>query len=274
MSCETSCCLFSRGEFYIGDSSSICSADVSGLICGGESPLKKIGNIDTASITISSTILGAENRYLPLKDPESRIAIQSIGLNLTLLCPKNINMKQGLFSLDYEGDEVLDFVQEFTLCNSEALSECNFFKFSHFGVDKESLVLLVLDEDSEVLATLEEGVDYIVNDHGVEILRDLFYTGQTFLRFVYDYNDTGAQEYGFLDQFKGYKYLYFKGTNYGDDSNSPFGVEIYKVLFNPVSQLDLISQGSYFVINLTGIIEKDFKREEELLDTYFKIRRI
>lgn len=271
MSCEINCCTFLRGEFYIGDSSSFCNET---LICGGETPLKKMGNIESASINISSQVLGRENRFHANKKSCSRIAIQSVDLALTLLCPKDLNMKQALLSQDYVGDEGADFVQEFTLCDNNSMNECNFFKFKKLGVDQDSLTVLVLNGDSETLATLEEGLDFIFNEHGIEMLRNVFFTGQTFLRLTYNYNDTLAQEYNFLTEFTGYKYLYFKGTNYGEDQNSPFGVDIYKVLFNPVSQLDLISQGSYFVINLTGRIEKDFSKQEDDLDSYFKIRRL
>lgn len=258
----------------MADSSSLCGIS-EGLVCGMDGPLRKLGNIESATINISSQILGTENRFHTENKTCTRVAIQNVDIALTLLCSKDMNLRQGLYSSKYEGEAAEDYVQDFQLCDEDSLEECNFFKFEKFGIDLNSVTVVILDEDNEVLATLVEETDFTVSDHGITILQDLFYTGQVSMRVTYDYDDTSVQEFDFLTQFQGHKYLYFKGTNYNDGtSTNAVGVEIYRALFNPVSQLDLISNGNYFVINLIGRIEKDYSKEEDNLGSYFKLRRL
>lgn len=277
MSCNTNCCTFLRGEMYIADSLSSCASS-GGLVCASDKPLKKMGNIESATISISSQILGSENRHNNNNNkPCTRIAIQGVDISLTLLCTKNLNMKLATQSKDHVGDFMVGYAQEFTICSQDDLQECNFFKFNKSGF-AGSLVVLLLDEDSETLETLTLDIDYSVSQHGIELLHEIINADAKFIRLTYNYDDRaeqGLQQFNFLSEFQGHKYLYFKGTNFAEGlgEEDPFSIEIYRVLFNPVSQLDLISNGSYFVINLVGRIEKHFENEDDGLGGYFKIRR-
>lgn len=279
MSCETKCCTFLRGELFIGDSSSVCDA-TSGLVCGKDQPLKKIGNVEGATISISSQILGTENKFhYQTNKPCARVSIQSVDISIAISCTKKDNMNLGFLSKDYVGDFLVGYTQDFTICDESSLDECNLFVFKKNGVDLSSVVAAVYDSESELLYTLVLGTDYSVTSHGIELLRDVVIAEAQYLRITYNYDDRpefrSVQEFDFLSEFKGHKFLYFKGTNYGDaeEEEDPFGVEIYRVLFNPVSQFDLISQGNYFLINLVGRIERDHSKADEDLGGYFKIRR-
>lgn len=237
-----------------------------------------MGNIESASISISSQILGSENRYNQNNKPCTRIAIQSVDIALTLLCTKTDNLNLGLMSKTHVGDWLDGYTQEYIICSAKDVQECNLFKFDKGGFVSGSQVVQLLDAESNVTDLLVLGVDYSVTPHGIELLKDILLTNQKYLRITYNYDDRpeqGLDEFNFLSEFQGHKYLYFKGTNYaeGIESDDPFSVEIYRVLFNPVSQLDLISNGSYFVINLAGRIEKHFENEEDGLGGYFKIKR-
>lgn len=272
---ENSCCTFLRGELYISDSSSVCDS-TNGLVCGFEQPLKKMGNIEGATISISSQILGTENKFHYMNNnPCSRVAIQSVDISLTISCTKKDNMKLGLLAKEFVSDSLEGYVQEVLICNGNTMGADNFFMFKKSGVDLESVVASVFDADSELLYNLIEGEDYAVSPHGITLLDDVIVPDAQYFRITYDYNEAGTEEFDFLSEFNGHKFLYFKGTNYADDDNleSPFGVEIYRVLFNPISQFDLISQGNYFVINLVGRVERDYTKTEEGLGGYFKIKR-
>lgn len=277
MSCVTNCCTFLRGELLIGDSLSACAANNS-LVCANETPLKKMGNIESASISITSQILGTENRFHKNK-PCSRMAIQSAELSLTVRCTSLENMNLALYSKNHEGDFLVGYTQDFLVCDESVLRKCNFFLFHKNGVNLSTVIVTVYDEDDNLLETVNAS-NYDLTPHGIELLNDLNIVGARTLRIQYSYDDRqeinpSLNEFDFLSEFKGHKYLYFKGTNYADgvENEDPFGVEIYRVLFNPISQIDLISQGSYFVINLVGRIEKDFAKADNGFGGYYKIRR-
>ncbi len=249
-------------------------ANTGGLVCGIEAPLRKMGNIQTATITIQSEVVGSENRYNASGvKPCSRVSVSQVVLSLSLLCSKTDNMNLSLQSETFEPDPTVGYIQEFTLCDSSALAKGNFFVFEKSGVVQGSLVATILDPGPATIATLTEGTDFIFTPHGIELLQDLVIAGAAYLRLTYTYDDTGLDEFNFLSEFQGPRYLYFKGTNYGDGDEAPLGVEIYKVLFSPLSQLDLISQGNYFLLNLTGQIEIDYAKKDLGLGGYFKLRR-
>lgn len=270
---ENSCCTFLRGEFYMADSKAACSS-TGGLVCGADGPLKKIGNVQSATINIQSEVLGKENKYNSSAiNPCSRIQVSSVSIAISLLCSKNKNMSLGLQSSSLIPNPTVGYVQEYTICDEEALFAGNLFVFEKSGVDLSSVVVQLLDEDSIVTDTMVLDTDYSVSAHGVELLQGFGLLTNVYLRITYDFDDTLFNEYNFLSEFKGHKYLYFKGTNFGESEEEPFGVEIHRVLFSPVSQLDLISQGNYFVLNLVGQIEKYFDNADLGLGGYFKIKR-
>lgn len=279
MNCEVKCCTFLRGEFYIGDSLSNCD-QTSGLVCGIEKPLKKVGNVEGATITISSQILGTENKFHYKNNNNcARVSIQSVDISLAIKCTSIENMNLALLSKNHVGDFMVGYVQDFIVCDITTLRACNFFLFKKSGVILGSITVRLYDEFDVLIQPLTEDVDYVVNPHGVEMIKDIMAAGVQKIRITYNYDDRAEaekiSEFNFLSEFQGHKFLYFKGTNYADgqEDEDPFGVEIYRVLFNPVSQIDLISQGNYFLINLVGKIEQDHDKTEDGLGGYFKIKR-
>lgn len=277
MSCEINCCTFLRGELFIGDSLAPCAAN-NGLVCATDAPLKKMGNVESATISVSSQILGMENRFhYQNNKPCARVAIQSVDIAMTIKCTKTENMNLGLFSKNHVGDWTVGFRQDFTICDNTVLRQCNFFLFKKSGVVTGSVLVRVYDEDDNLLETLAVDLDYSISHHGIELLRDLNIADAQSLRITYNYDnrsEMGVEEFDFLTEFQGHKFIYFKGTNFAEgEDDEPFGVEIYRVLFNPISQIDLISQGDYFVINLVGRIELDFEKADQGLGGYYKIRR-
>jgi len=246
----------------------------SGLVCGIEAPLKKMGNIQSASIIIQSEILGKENRYNQTNiKPATRLQVQNVALNLSVLCSKTRNMEVAMQSAPFTSGSAVGFVQEYLLCDGLALSEGNFFVFKNNGTVITDLLVQVLDVDGNLIEALVLDTDFSFSSQGIELLRNRVIAGAVYLRITSNYNNTGLDEFNFLSEFKGPKYLYFKGTNYGEGEEEPLGVEIYKVLFSPVSQLDLISQGNYFLLNLTGQIELDYANQDLNLGGYFRLRR-
>ena len=277
MSCETNCCTFLRGELFIGNSLSSCAAN-NGLVCGVDAPLKKMGNIESATITVSSQILGTENEF-HYKNNKSctRVDVQSVDIAMTIKCTKKNNMNLAMFSKDHVGDFAIGFRQDFTVCDVTVLRECNFFLFKKGGVILSSVVVGVYDEDNNLLQPLTLDVDYSITPHGIELIQDINVLNVQSLCITYNYDnrsEQGLEEFDFLTEFQGHKFIYFRGTNFAEGEEvEPFGVEIYRVLFNPISQIDLISQGDYFVINLIGRIELDFDKINDGLGGYYKIRR-
>lgn len=277
MSCETNCCTFLRGELFIGDSLSSCGSS-GGLVCGSEQPLKKMGNIEGATISVSSQIIGTENRFhYENNKPCARVSIQGVDISLTILCTKKDNMNLGFLSKNHVGDFLNGYTQENIICDDSVLKACNLFVFKKSGVDLSSVVASIYDENSILLYTLILDTDYTISDHGVELLEDIAIPDAQYFRLIYNYDNRSetqsVEEFDFLSEFKGHKFLYFKGTNFAEEEKDPFGVEIYRVLFNPISQFDLISQGNYFVINLVGRIERDYNKVDQGLGGYFKIKR-
>lgn len=270
---EDKCCTFLRGDFYMAEAKASCDS-TGGLVCGIEAPLRKMGNIQSAVINIQSDIQGAENKYNSEgTNPCARIGFVNATITLSLLCSKQENLKLSLQSKSFVPSPTSGYVQEFKLCDALSFQTGNLFLYEKSGVDTATSVVQVLDVSNVVIQTLVKNVDYSETPHGIELLQDITTVGAVYLRITYDYDDTEFDEFNFLSEFKGPKYLYFKGTNFEDEDEMPFGVEIYRVYFTPVSQLDLISQGNYFVLNLTGQIEKSFDNEDLGLGGYFKLRR-
>jgi hypothetical protein len=273
MAIDESCCTFIRGEFFMAEAKSACDS-TGGIVCGIVSPLKKIGNIQSAVVTIQSEVLGKENKYNSNGiNPCSRIQVNSVSIALSIVCPKTKNMELALQSKEFEPTSLVGYVQEYTLCDSASKDEGNLFVFEKSGVNLGTVVVQLLNISNVVVATLVLGTNYSVSAHGIELLTPIVTVGAIYLRVTYSYDEENFNEFNFLSEFKGPKYLYFKGTNFGDSEENPLGVEFHKVLFSPVSQLDLISQGNYFVLNLVGQIEKEFVNSDLGLGGYFKLRR-
>ena len=246
---ETHCCVFTRGEFYIRDAAPCGSLPA--LVCEGQGPFKKIGNVSSAIVDISGTVLGKENEFNPA-DPESRIEIQGVNLSITMNCASSKNLLQALYGATEESDSgshILDFC--FT-----SLSSDDFFPFEFKGVDQETVVVY-LRNSGGVVSTLVLGTDYLVNSSGVQIISDsIDPLDSTTIRLAYSYDTASFNGIEFQSLFPKYKEIYFKGTNYGDDELSMFDAKFYRVLFAPLNTFDLITRDEFFTISLVGSVEK------------------
>lgn len=247
------CCVFTRGEFFIRDAVGNCLDSVEDIACsniGGS--FKKLGNVQSGLIEVDGTVLGRENEY-NLADPESRIDISSVRLTLTLSCGSSKNIRQALLGLAPESTDG-SFVEDF--CIGDALELDDFFPFKYKGVDLLTLNVYLRDDDSAV-ATLVKDTDYLVTSSGISIINDeIDLLGADYLRLAYSYDTAGYEDIEFMSAAPRYKEIYFKGINYGDGTEELFDANLYRVLFAPINQLDLITRDEFLNINLAGTVEK------------------
>lgn len=254
MSCETHCCVLSRGEFYISDWKSSCDDGIFGLDCQTVAkPFKKIGNVSSCLIEIQAEILGKENEFNPLSDTCPRTLINGVNLTLTIPCASRQNLYRALYG-EVKAADSGRHVKEFCI---DSLSECDFFTFEKQQAFSTNLDVFLVDEADVVLEELVVDVDYKYTRSGIEILRDdIDTTDAVKLRLAYDYNNEDFYDIDFGSKFQGYKTLFFKGTNFNDEDRSMFDAVFHKVLFAPVSQFDLISSNEFLTLSLSGSVEK------------------
>lgn len=239
-----------------------------GLLCETDSPFYDVGTLASALVSIQAQILGDVNRFHNKPKPCQRIIVDSVNIALSIVCAKDSNFVQGLYSKKIEGDSG-NHTQEFS-CNS--FTSGQFYPFEKGGPVISSVQVVLLDADRNVVHTLTSS-EFSASQSGIDILQDLNYPDAIYLRFSYDYDSAQSCEYDFLSEFKGPKSLFFKGSNQHGEKGK-FDIHIYKASFSPITQLDLISQGNFFIINLNGVVEKDYTREDQdWLGGYFKTMR-
>lgn len=252
MANETHCCTFTRGEFYMRDAVQQCASGVSGIACQTGTPFKKIGNVSSGLIEILGTVLGKENKFNPA-DPSARVEVLGVSLTLSISCSSVKNLRSALIA---ESPEVgpSSRTQDIALCST--LEDGDFFPFEKKGVVAPSVEVYLL-HNSVIVATLIQGVDYMVSSSGIQLIRDgVNSITSDILRFVYFYDDSNFSEIQFFSEIPKYKEVYFKGINYGDEGKSLFDANLYRVLFAPINQMDLITREEFLTINLTGSVEK------------------
>lgn len=255
MACQTHCCVFSRGEFFIADYAASCAGTLQELFCGTQTskPFRKLGNISSALVEISSSVLGIENEFNPVSETCPRSQVENVSLTVTLECASKDNLILALYGEAKEldsGSHVVDFC-------INSLSSCDFFPYEKQKALHTGHSVVLKDPFGVAIATLVEDVDYKWSASGIEIINDSIVLGAAVtLRLIYDYNNANIHEIEFLDKQIGYKSIFFKGTNYADDSSAMFNATFKKVLFAPVDQFDLISKDSLFSLTLRGTVEK------------------
>lgn len=254
MSCETHCCSFLRGEVFIADEDGVCDSGLPEITCEGfPSPYRKLGNVLSLNINMATTTIGRENKYNHAGSLCPRTSIQGVTLDMTIGCTSYNNMVQALFSTK---DEAEDSTKIDQFCIS-SLSECDFFPFSKMQADVESLSVFLKDEEGDVVKTLDIDVDYVFSRSGIKIINpSIDLEGGVTLNLSYDYDSQGFLELDFGSEKKGYKSLFFKGTNYAENGDALFDVRIHRVLFKPMGVLPLISSGEILNITLQGVLEK------------------
>lgn len=251
MSCETQCCVLSRGELYIADAE---SCDMGDLFCDTVgSGMRKLGNVLSCRIENIVEIIGTENEFIKTDDICNRISVMSSSIFLSLGCASKENF---LLALGDEAVQSESNPKTDKFCVSE-FKKCTFFPFSKKGalLTSEDIEVDVLDVDGQVLETLVYDEDFKASKSGIELLKDLEITGGFELKVRYDYNSAEFTEINFAKVLQGHKSLYFKGVNYSNGEGL-FDAEFKRVLFKPSAGFDLISQGDFFTLELDGIVEK------------------
>lgn len=264
MSCETQCCVLTRGEFLITDWGGKCSCEWDQIFCGHK-PLKafrNIGNVSSCIIENTAQIIGKENQFNPLDDTCARTMIEGVNLSITLECASHKNLLQALYS-NKSTPDAGEHHDDFTI---STLSDCDRFPLSKLKPDADSIEVVLRNPRGDVVVTLVLGTDYEVHNSVVHIINDSIdvKNGVT-LRISYEYDSTGFHEIDFATAFKGYKTLIFKGTNYAADEESVFDAIFKKVIFAPVNQFNLIPVDGFLTLNLTASVEKDDGRFYKLI---------
>lgn len=251
MATETHCCVFTRGEFFIRDAALNCGDGGSDLVCA-QGPFVKLGGLSSGMIEIQGNVLGRENEFNPAC-PESRLNVSNVTLSLTLQCASKRNLIQALIA-GADANDAGTFIQDFCF---NTLNDEMFFPFEHKGLVADTVTVYLKDSLGEVISTLVEGTDYLVSSSGIQIMNNsIDITDAVTLRITYEYDNVNSIGMEFFNGAPKYKEVYFKGTNYGDGTETLFDAVIYRVLFAPLSQFDLISQGDFFTIQLVGSVEK------------------
>ena len=254
MACETHCCVLTRGDFYISDSGPSCMDGLDSILCtSGKSPLKKIGNVLSCMVNITSEILGTENKFNPVDSTCPRVPIQRIEMTLQIGCASAKNLYRALYGLQEDAETGVQ-VDEFCF---DTLDECDFFPFGKLAPDPESIDVFLKDTEGLLVKDLILGTDYSISKSGIEIINPNIdvETGVTLL-VSYNYDTSNHFEIKFGSKKMGHKTLYFKGTNYADGGEALFDAHFPKVLFKPIESFDLISGDEFFTLTLSGVVEK------------------
>lgn len=255
MACQTHCCVFTRGEFLIADYfGPVCNgAGLDELLCGIQKPFRKVGNVSSCAVNITTEVLGTENKYNPTHDVCARIPITAVELTITLECASKENLYQALFSKKHPVEQG---TQSDVYC-IHSIGACDFFPFKKYLADEESVVATLRNPFGAITYTLVKDVDYIYHKTGIEIINDAIVMGtSTSLYLEYDFDSTNYFEIDFGSEKQGYKSLIFKGINFSDDENALFDATFHKVIFSPVAGFDLITQDGFFTLTLSGKVEK------------------
>lgn len=247
-----SCCVFTRGEFLIRPSvkgPEDCAAGVLGLLCNVEFPFLKVGNVESAVINIEGGVIGRENDFLTAL-ADARQDISNVSIDLTISCVDKKNLELALLSKadDKQSGTMSDL---FATCGK--LSHESFFPFRFKEASNVSVFINHIDD----IRPLDEGFDYILTPSGVQIINDsISIQEHEQIRIEYDYDNSNVSSFDFLNDIKDYKEIYFKGTNFGDDTETLFDARVYRVLFGPINSFDLITKGDFFKLSLSGSVER------------------
>lgn len=217
------------------------------------SAYKKVGNVPSAVVNISSQVIGKENKFVKLEDVCSRIMVEGITLDINLNCASSDNLRQALFSDKFVADSSTD-TKDFCI---DSLETGMFFPFAKSGAQLAGLQVFLRDALGNLVKELFIDVDFSFSLSGIILLQDIAIEDAVTLRLYYPYDNAGIHEFDFLNKYIGYKSLYFKGVNYNTDELHQFDCEFHKVLFTPINTFDLISRDEFFTLQLTATVEKD-----------------
>lgn len=258
------CCTLIRGDFYISDWLSDCVGGLSDIICEGQpKAFRNIGNVINAQLNIDASIKGRQNKNHNLAlDVLARLPINGVDLSITVGCTSSRNLYMALFG-EVPDEESGVYTDDY--CFDE-LEEGIFFKFTKNGASSDGLDVFLRNSNGDLVKTLIDGIDFIFNKSGIELIRDIDPETGVTLRMIYSYNTLGFHEIDFFKKNIGYKTIFLKGTNYIDASGKSFNLLINKALITPVNQLDLLSGESFLTLVLNASVERDN-------DSWFKITK-
>lgn len=266
--CSTESCVFLKGSFFIADYIDPCGG-LAPLGCPPPKPIyKPIGNVIQAEITIDSNVFGTENKHHTKYKNCSRHQIANVSLDMTLSCASVENLKKALLGEVAIGDSGSYSEQNYRVCDG-ALKECDVFMLDKYNITTGTLVVKAIDNQGGDIQILVEGTDYVYEKRTIRMLKDLTILGMDKLIFEYDYDDTEVQTLDALKTEPTVKTLMFRGTNYADEEGAFFDVQVFKFRHDPVSSLDLISQDSFLILRLQGVVERFYDGNDK--DCYFKI---
>lgn len=252
MSCETHCCVLTRGEFFISDWKRSCEVGLPEELCSIPAGFKKVGNVSSCAVNVITQVLGKENEY-NLAEPSSRVLVEGVNIQIVFECASKSNLYRALYATKLEADSGTH-VKEYCF---DTLEECDFFPFERHEADLTDVEVELRDIEGDVTYTLILGTDYKLSRSGVELLKDMAPGDGVTLVITYDYNTATNYKIDFLSEYQGYKSVYFKGTNFDDGTEAMFDAHFNKVLFAPLGEFDLITGDEFFRITLTGSVEKD-----------------
>lgn len=264
MANDSNCCTFFRGSIYLSKYVDPCSGFYD-LSCNEGLVYNDLGNVQQATVTINSSVLGVDSHLNSTVDlHKTRLLINSVDLNLNVTCSKDQNLIKFLGldkSLLNLGNETKRFSCSIDCCSVLFLKK-----------NPSNVVVTLKDEDGADVRVLDLNIDYELGIDFVKFLKDLT-DDYSYLEISYDYDESSLYDLSALKNFNTVYSVMFKGVNYAEDGNEQVDVELYKVRFSFLSSLDLISDGNFLNLSLQGRVEKDLSRECKGQDAYFKIKK-
>lgn len=248
------CCVFTRGEFLLSD----WKCDDCDPFCTDQSFLfKNLGNVVQCTVNISSEIVGTENKFNPLKDTSPRENVTGVSLSLSISCASVANLRTALYSEDVS--QLSGTKTQTTFIRS--LSEGDFIPFEKKGVNQETLTVKLKDSYG-LLNALVLNSDYRVDESGITIAKDnIDLSSANGIVLEYNYDESLYFVVDFFKKSIGYKTLYFKGINYGEDESQLFDAVFHKVIFAPMQSFELLPTDSFFTINLNAKVEREADKD-------------
>lgn len=258
--CQTDCCNFIRGEVYISESKSACSKTLSSILnCkGASSPMRKIGNVETLTLSIESEIRGLASKTNFIESLACATSIvNNVGLSMTINCIDKENLKLGLYGTSQDLSESGSVSGE-KYCGE--FKKCYYTRTQKCGIS--NLVLEIEDNLGNVVLTLVEGEDYTTDSFGFEFLNTINLASNQFLVASYDYDESSYRVTQPLTETKGPFNIYFKGTSLNGQKD--YHVELFKVILQPASLLEIISSDNFQSFEFNGTLMRDCTKGQGL----------
>ena len=218
------CCYIGRGQVYLQKHEDSCPTEAAPW----DTALLPIGNSSSLELTINENIIEQKSYTSVVGGTECSFSeIESIDLNVTNSCFKIRNLVLALFgnSQDVVSAAVTEEVHRVN-------AECELIPFKN---QYDKTVAPVITDGG--MTTYVAGVDYILKNNGIEILEGTTMTLGEDIEVNYTIAAHSQIEIATIGQ--DFYRLVFDGVNAAD--NKPMYFELYKLKFNPVTGLTLIS---------------------------------